>query len=245
MRPRPEPQAARSGFDTILDQAHQSIGIYGMDALIYDFAPVPFSPEGDIITPSIFGARNMPSDMGVLWCAEGLYQRDPVQKRVLRSSRPIYWSYYHNEHSAIVDDAWGTVADYLRDCHLARGISVPIHTQGRGSATVTGIWRQPPPRHVVEGSLLAEFMLFAINVHDSLIETISGDELLTTAVRLTPRERECMLLCADGLSDKQVAHELGRSISTVVMHLQSAMRKLGARNRAQAVARAAHYGLLR
>jgi LuxR family transcriptional regulator len=87
-------------------------------------------------------------------------------------------------------------------------------------------------------------MLFAHKLHGQLLLEAKDEDLSTVAVRLTPRERECIRLCADGLSDKQVAHVLERSISTVVMHLQSAMRKLGARNRAQAIARAAHYGML-
>ena len=63
-------------------------------------------------------------------------------------------------------------------------------------------------------------------------------------VRLSPRERECLKLCAQGLTAKQIAYRLDRSPATVMLHLKSATRKLGARNRVQAVARAAHYRLL-
>jgi LuxR family transcriptional regulator len=51
-------------------------------------------------------------------------------------------------------------------------------------------------------------------------------------------------LCAQGLTAKQIAFRLDRSPATVMLHLKSATRKLGARNRVQAVARAAHYRLL-
>ncbi|MET3927216.1 LuxR family transcriptional regulator [Devosia sp. 2618] len=231
-------------FEASLDRAMGEVGRFGIDALIYDYAPVPFTPSGDIITPSVFGARNMPEDMAALWCAQGLYQRDPVQRMALGSVQPVYWSYHFEEHSALTDAAQGAVADYLRDCKLARGITVPVHLPGRGSATVSGIWRQRPSEQALRNSMLAEFMLFAHGLHDRLIRKVDAELQSTTAVRLTPRERECIQLCADGLSDKQVAHALDRSISTVVMHLQSAMRKLGARNRAQAIARAAHYGML-
>jgi LuxR family transcriptional regulator len=63
-------------------------------------------------------------------------------------------------------------------------------------------------------------------------------------VRLSPRERECLKLCAKGMTAKQIAYKLDRSPATVMLHLKSATRKLGARNRVQAVARAAHYRLL-
>jgi LuxR family transcriptional regulator len=46
------------------------------------------------------------------------------------------------------------------------------------------------------------------------------------------------------MTAKQIAYKLDRSPATVMLHLKSATRKLGARNRVQAVARAAHYRLL-
>jgi DNA-binding NarL/FixJ family response regulator len=48
---------------------------------------------------------------------------------------------------------------------------------------------------------------------------------------LTPREREVALLVARGLSNKQVARELGLSTGTVKQHLHRIFQKLGARNR--------------
>lgn len=61
---------------------------------------------------------------------------------------------------------------------------------------------------------------------------------------LTAREREVLRLVADGMPGKQIARALGVSESTVKFHTASLLRKLGADNRAQAVARAAERGLL-
>lgn len=54
---------------------------------------------------------------------------------------------------------------------------------------------------------------------------------------LTPRERDCLCHVADGLSDAQIADRLGISVTTAHAHVENAKRKLGARTRAQAVAR--------
>jgi DNA-binding NarL/FixJ family response regulator len=51
-------------------------------------------------------------------------------------------------------------------------------------------------------------------------------------------------LVAQGLSTKQVARRLGITERTVKFHVASILNKLGAENRAQAVAVAAQRGLL-
>jgi DNA-binding NarL/FixJ family response regulator len=61
---------------------------------------------------------------------------------------------------------------------------------------------------------------------------------------LTAREREVLRLVAAGLPGKQIARALGISERTVKFHTASLLRKLGADNRAQAVALAAQRGLL-
>ena len=49
--------------------------------------------------------------------------------------------------------------------------------------------------------------------------------------RLSVRERELMLLVAEGLSNKEVAGQLDISERTVETHLQSIFRKLGIHKR--------------
>jgi DNA-binding NarL/FixJ family response regulator len=53
---------------------------------------------------------------------------------------------------------------------------------------------------------------------------------------LTPREYQVALMVSRGLSNKEVARELGVSDGTVKLHVHSIFQKLGARNR---------YGLIR
>lgn len=61
---------------------------------------------------------------------------------------------------------------------------------------------------------------------------------------LTPRERDCLAYVADGRTDRQIAELLSISEPTVRFHLNNARQKLGAANRAQAVARFATRGML-
>ncbi|WP_439673688.1 response regulator transcription factor [Embleya sp. MST-111070] len=62
---------------------------------------------------------------------------------------------------------------------------------------------------------------------------------------LTPREQEVTVLAAHGKSNDRIAAELVLSVLTVRTHIQRAMTKLGARDRAQLVVIAYQSGLVR
>jgi FixJ family two-component response regulator len=61
---------------------------------------------------------------------------------------------------------------------------------------------------------------------------------------LSPREREVYLLFARGKQNKQIAHELGKSVRTIKAQRQSIMQKLDVRSIAEAVSMAEKLGLL-
>lgn len=56
---------------------------------------------------------------------------------------------------------------------------------------------------------------------------------------LTPREIEVLDAIGEGLANKAIARRLDISLHTVKFHVESLFRKLGARNRTQALAKAA------
>ncbi|MFL7808086.1 MAG: response regulator [Anaerolineae bacterium] len=60
---------------------------------------------------------------------------------------------------------------------------------------------------------------------------------------LTDREREVLCLVVDGMSNPQIACQLGISLSTARSHVSTILSKLTAANRAEAAAVAVQYGL--
>jgi len=66
-----------------------------------------------------------------------------------------------------------------------------------------------------------------------------------TLEHLTPREREVVVLVATGLSNDEIAAHLGISAPTAKTHVNRAMAKLHARDRAQVVIAAYQGGLVR
>ena len=62
---------------------------------------------------------------------------------------------------------------------------------------------------------------------------------------LTPREQECLLWASLGRSTKQIGDKLSLAESTVNEYLSSATKKLGAKNRQHAVAKAVLLGVIK
>lgn len=75
----------------------------------------------------------------------------------------------------------------------------------------------------------------------ALLQQLRGDGL---PISLTPRETEVLRQVAGGQTNKSIALKLGISEHTVKFHLGSAMTKLGAASRAEAVATAIRRGLI-
>ncbi|MGG7445504.1 LuxR family transcriptional regulator [Kosakonia oryzendophytica] len=218
----------------------------GFDAVIYDYTPVPRSLEGDLITPSLLEMRNVPQDMRQLWCERGYYQVDPVQHFALESCAPFVWSYQRPDRSALqgrLDNTARQVTHYMRDHNMPCGATVPLHLPNGGFVTLTGIVaRQQQERDISD--TLAQLTFLAHRFQESAFPLFDASMRTCRHVKLSNRERECLAWSAEGLTAKEIARKLHRSVATVTLHLNTAAKKLGATNRVQAVVRALHYRLL-
>ncbi len=65
--------------------------------------------------------------------------------------------------------------------------------------------------------------------------TSSADNETARVASLTPAQRRVLSGLADGLLNKQIAHEMNISTATVKAHMTAIFRKLGANNRTQAL----------
>jgi LuxR family transcriptional regulator len=236
------------GLENRLDAAQSTLAAFGFTSVIYDYTPVPFAHDGEMITPSLLKLRNIEANMADLWCRGGYYQIDPVQLIAARSSGPFVWSYAHPEGSplgGVMGPKHAPVVSYLKDTRMTCGVTVPIHLSGGDFATFTGI-RIDPEVDFDTGLRphLAAISLIGHIFHNAVFDDFDAKTRTCQHVKLTAREQECLRLTAQGMTAKQIAHRLGRAVGTINLHLNLAIRKLGAKNRTQAVARAAHYRLL-
>jgi DNA-binding NarL/FixJ family response regulator len=87
-------------------------------------------------------------------------------------------------------------------------------------------------------------VVFGPEVGDRILAALTGRERFTPPLpELTPREREIVDLVARGLGNIAVARQLSLSEKTVRNQLSAVLAKLGARDRAELIARARAVGL--
>lgn len=233
-------------LDSCFDSLNTQIQHMGFEAVIYDFAPVPLSLEGELITPSLLRMQQAPEDMQTLWSEHGYYQIDPVQRFALNRCAPFVWSYRNPERTllrSILNETRSPVGDYLNDNDMASGITVPLHLPEGGFATLTAMMRGIDKENDLTGQL-AQFGLLAMQFQEQIYPFFDGKTRRCSLIELTPRERECLSYAAQGLTAKEIAAQIYRSVATVTLHLNTAVHKLGATNRVEAVVRAMHYRLL-
>lgn len=87
----------------------------------------------------------------------------------------------------------------------------------------------------------------AHHLTDMLARVVQGgsvsDSRMTPFLELTPREREILLLLAEGQSNKMIARNLDISDGTVKLHVKSILRKLGVHSRVEAAVMAVERGM--
>ena len=137
----------------------------------------------------------------------------------------------------------------------AADLTVLVLDDGRGFDTSTdelfqgGLRRMADEALGVEGTMLTESVPGWGTV--VRVQVPYGDDSAlprggpAPPAGLTSRERDVLALLAQGLTDRAAADALRISIKTIEKHVGAVLRKLGARNRTEAVARALDRGWIR
>jgi len=128
-------------------------------------------------------------------------------------------------------------AELLADYGHVELVGIPLRAGSKRYALLLSAETQNRllARAVAKAELLCSYAL-------STLSAKLADE--PQADLLSDRERECLFWVAEGKTSEEVGVILGLSASTANSHLTSAMQKLGARNRALAVATAIRQGLI-
>jgi len=165
---------------------------------------------------------------------------DPVVHCSKRGNEPFLWSdaarLVRPEHGAIARRMFGEACEF----NLKAGFVVPVRAPdgGRIAMSLGGERAEVPPDVWPLISVIgAVAMGYAVEMRDREQKRLSAG--------LSEREAECIKWAADGKSEWEIGEILKISEHTADKHLSNARRKLGAANRAQAVANAIRWGIIR
>ncbi|WP_430648683.1 autoinducer binding domain-containing protein [Bradyrhizobium sp. DASA03076] len=183
---------------------------------------------------------NFPSD----WCqryAEQEYRAiDPVVRRTAMLPTPFLWDELTRRYQLQPREL--RVLREAREAGLKHGMSVPLFgLRGRlAFVSFASAFDDADPQH-----RMAHLNTLASAFHNAVAEiTPPTDEGCETDTRLTERETECLHWVAEGKSAWVVGRLVGVSENTVNFHMKNVIRKLGAANRTNAVAKATRRGLI-
>lgn len=226
------------GMDAALDLLADEVGALGFDAVDYGFMPRIRDSDGRWRAPDIV-ARNLPAQWQLGWSR---YSRDD----------PYLWSCYQRNLPLDWDEVkaagWLSTTQkqaiaYVEELGFGDGVTVPIHLPGGSFAFVSALAKPHQGAWRAQKAQMTERLFFlAHSFHAAVAPHVEPPAM--TKTMLSPREREVLRHAANGLSAPETARATHRSVETVRRQRKSAMRKLEARNIAQAIARASATGLL-
>lgn len=161
---------------------------------------------------------------------------DPALAHVTKSRIPMFWDELERPNvpaSALSVDA--------RNHGIYSGLSVSVagHANSLSILSFAGSTifdSNMQKRNSTKSSIL----LAATYLHEKLLHFASKESKTDQAAvpMLTPRERQCLILAAKGLTGKQVALKLGISPATVAFHIDHCIKRLDTKTRSGAISRA-------
>jgi LuxR family quorum sensing-dependent transcriptional regulator len=212
-----------SSAEAVMDAMQRALGQFGFDSFFVSALPRPNQRFEDVV----LAIRVPPEFLKV--CRENQYiQVSPAIRHCRRTVLPFAWK--SAPYDAEREPRAAELVDLVTEFGLSNAIMVPIPGP---TGCEGGVWLGG---HRLE---LTEFHMPMIH----LMALYAFERIRTIANRvpsakqnLTPREREALTWVALGKSAWEIGEILHIAKRTVDEHTQTAMHRLGAVNRAQAVA---------
>ncbi len=231
--------AAEKGFD-LVPEIEVVARHFGFDSFMYGVAMSPM-PDSD---SCMYAFTTMPIEWVLRYDRMAYIEVDPRISSVWDRTVPLVWDQSKMRGK-------GANVDAFLDDALAHGIGsgvcLPLHDEAGARILVVFNSRAPlvnKQRQSQIASDLGEMIAFANYFHELFVREVIAKGLppRTAGMRLSPRERECLTLAAQGMTTEAIGKKLGIAVRTAQFHFDSIKSKLMARNRQEAVARAIKEG---
>jgi DNA-binding CsgD family transcriptional regulator len=142
------------------------------------------------------------------------------------------------EAGHIVVGAQDTADVVLADGDCLPGETRPVVTLGGADYDPPGVLSRHAGARQIDAAIRAVSAGLIVRLPDATDTGFGAMRETDGHALLTPREHEVLATLAEGLTNKAIARRLDISLHTVKFHVESLFRKLGARTRTEAVAKA-------
>jgi len=126
----------------------------------------------------------------------------------------------------------------LADGGCPPGETRPVVTLGGADRDSSGVLSRDAGASQIDAAIRAVAAGLVVRLPDATEAGFGAIGDTDGHALLTPRELEVLAALAEGLTNKAIARRLNISLHTVKFHIESLFRKLGARTRTEAVAKA-------
>ena len=171
-----------------------------------------------------------------LYLEQGFHLVDPVFRKHFGEYGSQVWSQTYREVTRKEEKEF---IDCARNFGLGEGVTMGYRPPFRTAGSCFSFPGREIPRHE-RHMVLLECLL--PHLHGAISKLFSPPSF--AGVPLTAREKEVLSWKKEGRTAREISRALKISERTVVFHLRNSMRKLGARNSAQAMATALSLGLI-
>lgn len=202
---------------------------------LFSIGRIPDPGERTMASVSI--VSNWPPDLVAAYDELGFLSKSPVVKSLRKSTKPFIWEANGvNPESSICPG--NEYVELFARFGVDMSVTIPVQQASgqRGVVSFSGKRDLPSEPELMEISYYANLLF-------SRIAEIGNHEQEQENV-LSTRERECLQWTASGKTSQEIAAILELSEHTVNHYLSAACQKLGAVNRAHAVAKSIRSGLL-
>lgn len=216
--------------DCLLDLAASC----GFTAIFGGIVPTQRIPPAEIASRILF--QHFPTSWADRYNDNGYVFRDPIVHRLRYDRGPFGWNDAYRSCSKPKDVA--LIRGEASEFGLREGYVVPISTID-GALAAVSFGGPKIGCSAEELSVLNFAASYAVGCCLHHAESRRRQHH-----NLTPREYDCLLWAGEGKTDWEISVILGISRSTVLKHIAAAREKLGAVNKAHAIAKAIRTKLL-
>jgi DNA-binding CsgD family transcriptional regulator len=217
---------------------------FGFDSFMYAIANYHLRPDNQ---ERMYVYTTLPMDWVSRYDQQAYVECDPRVQRTFECALPLVWDRTSEMGRSARTDA------FLEDAAahgVGSGVAFSVYTgfPARTLVALNSRKRIISKAQRTDITLhLGEIVLLGQYFHEVFVKGVveKGVAPISQGAPLSPRERQCLQLAANGMTSADIGNKLGITERTVHFHFSNLFSKLGVLNRLEAIATATARGIVR